>query len=465
MLPAALPQTPKLPFGKFKQWITDADGRVIIVHGVNMINKLPPYTLSSTGFGVADAQLLASAGINAVRVGVIYSAVEPAPGVYDDAYLADIAGTIDILAAHGILSLIDFHQDGWGPSFICEGFPEWATLTTAKDPVVEYPIRPVDSFPKLLLSDAAKAAFGNFWRNTPGPGGVPLQERFAAAWAYTVRFLNARNTPGILGWELLNEPWPGNVVDPVEAQALLTAFTQRIVDAIRNDAKDTDHMIWYEPWVMFDAGDPTNIGTIHDPTGRIGFAFHNYRKIDDDYGMVWNKALDHYQKSGNPLLATEFGAEQRDVPGQALILEKQMASADDSMMPVIYWTYWNRTPYQIVGETGPVSAPGMGIVYDPTQPLTAGNVWQEGLQALSRVYPQLIAGEPLSWTFNPYDRRFSFVYIATPQGITEIFVPSSHYIHPPTVTIAGEVAKWDLTDQVLRIWAGPKPTTVKVTIT
>jgi len=96
---------------------------VVIVHGVNMINKLPPYTLSATGFSNHDGELLASNGINAVRVGVIYSAVEPAPGLYVDQYLEDIKKTVEMLTSYGILSLIDFHQDGWGPSFIVRAFP------------------------------------------------------------------------------------------------------------------------------------------------------------------------------------------------------------------------------------------------------------------------------------------------------------------------------------------------------
>jgi hypothetical protein len=39
-----------------------------------------------------------------MRVGVIWAAVEPQPGSYDDTYLASIAQTVQTMAAHGILS-------------------------------------------------------------------------------------------------------------------------------------------------------------------------------------------------------------------------------------------------------------------------------------------------------------------------------------------------------------------------
>src|SRR4030088_2421106 len=78
---------PTPPLSHSGRWITDAAGRVVIVHGINMVYKLPPYYPAAAGFGDDDAVFLARIGFNAVRVGVIWEAVEPSPGVYDHAYL------------------------------------------------------------------------------------------------------------------------------------------------------------------------------------------------------------------------------------------------------------------------------------------------------------------------------------------------------------------------------------------
>ena len=42
---------PRPPLGHAGRWITDADGRVVILHGVNMVYKVPPYAPDAIGFG------------------------------------------------------------------------------------------------------------------------------------------------------------------------------------------------------------------------------------------------------------------------------------------------------------------------------------------------------------------------------------------------------------------------------
>src|SRR5207245_1404307 len=59
------------------RWFTDARGRVLIFHGVNMTMKVPPYQPSALGFGDDDAALLAREGFNTVRLGAILKAIEP----------------------------------------------------------------------------------------------------------------------------------------------------------------------------------------------------------------------------------------------------------------------------------------------------------------------------------------------------------------------------------------------------
>src|SRR6267378_3291106 len=92
---------PQPPFGHAGRFITDAKGRVFTSHGVNLVYKLAPYEPSVTGFGEDDAAFLAREGFNSVRLGVIYKAVEPQPGAYDDMYLAKIAETASLLEKHG----------------------------------------------------------------------------------------------------------------------------------------------------------------------------------------------------------------------------------------------------------------------------------------------------------------------------------------------------------------------------
>jgi len=215
-------------------------------------------------------------------------------------------------------------------------------------------------------------------------------------------------------------------------------------------------MIWYEPWVLFDWGIPTFIGTIEDSITppRIGFAFHNYIPYPQDipfreiYDLTWNNAIDHSNATGAALLATEFGADisTKEFPAAAAIQE-QMNSIDGKMLPAIYWAYWNRTPYDIVNPftKKPIPSAPMGIVDDLDAPRVPPNVNEASLLALTRPYPMFIAGTPVSWSFDPATKVFSFSYVPDPtlgNNVTEIFVPDLQYPNGFTSSTSGSGKSW-----------------------
>ena len=109
--------TVRAPLANRGRWITDARGRVVILHGLNMVYKQPPYEPRAIGFGADDAAFLRRNGFNTVRLGLIYKAVEPQPGDYDGAYIDKIRATERMLDRHRIFSLLDFHQDLYNEKF------------------------------------------------------------------------------------------------------------------------------------------------------------------------------------------------------------------------------------------------------------------------------------------------------------------------------------------------------------
>ena len=308
---------PALPLGHAGRWITDARGRVVVLHGLNMVYKRPPYAPDATGFGDDDAAFLAREGYDTVRVGVIYAAVEPSPGVYDDAYLDRIAGTVATLARHGIVSLLDFHQDMYNERFQGEGWPDWAVFDDG------LPAEPKRGFSQnYLVMPALQHAYDNFFANVTGPGGVGILDRYAAAWRHVAR--RFRGNRHVLGYDLLNEPWPGvawqDCVNPAgcpAADAKLAAFTATTLAAIRR--ADRRHLVFYEPYVLFDFGGGTSIGPFGD--ARAAFSFHSYclqaGSSDSNDGcdtadeLVFDHADAQAERTGDALLLTEFGATRR----------------------------------------------------------------------------------------------------------------------------------------------------------
>ncbi|MGH8978310.1 MAG: cellulase family glycosylhydrolase, partial [Acidimicrobiia bacterium] len=171
--------------------IVDADSREVLLRGVN-VNAFVDYwrygTFPTTfPFTEADARAIAGTGWNTVRLLISWSRVEPQPGHYDDAYLREVRSAVRMLAKEGVYSVIDLHQDAWGPSLaarpgeVCpagqepafgwDGAPAWATLDGGAARCTIAGIRE--------LSPAVRAAFAAFWSDAPGPDGVGIRTRYA----------------------------------------------------------------------------------------------------------------------------------------------------------------------------------------------------------------------------------------------------------------------------------------------
>jgi hypothetical protein len=63
--------------------LVDGRGRAVVLHGVNVVYKPAPYT---PDFTRADARRLRGWGMNAIRLGVSWRALEPTRGVIDGGY-------------------------------------------------------------------------------------------------------------------------------------------------------------------------------------------------------------------------------------------------------------------------------------------------------------------------------------------------------------------------------------------
>ena len=332
--------TPAAP-GHAGRWITDASGRVLIVHGINMVYKLPPYDPEAVGFGDDDAAFLVSIGFNAVRVGVIWKAVEPQPGVYDDAYLSHIAATVATLARHGILSLLDFHQDLFNERFQGEGAPDWAVQDGGLP-------NPALGFPgNYLANPALEHALDAFWANAAGPGGVGLQDRYAAAWAHVAaRFAG---NPDVLGYELLNEPFPGTQWEPCAGSGWLPGVrcrAGRVLPPRRRGGarrRPSRTLIWHEPNVLFDQSRVTSLGSLGDP--QSGFAFHDYCLSEAEHRARRRAAIPTTTRcsrarcptsptTGEALMETEFGATD-----DTAYLDDMVQRGDRYMVPWLEWAY------------------------------------------------------------------------------------------------------------------------------
>jgi endoglycosylceramidase len=445
-----------------------------VSHGVNLVYKLPPYEPSVTGFGEDDAAFLASEGFNSVRLGVIYKAVEPKPGVYDDNYLAQIAQTVTLLERHGIAPLLDFHQDMYNERFQGEGWPDWAVLDDG------LPAQPQAGFPgNYIVQPAVNRAFDNFWADAKGPGGVGIGTRYAQAWAHVGSRFAADK--GVLGYDLLNEPWPGSGWQqcanpagcPAFDQGTFAAFYTRTFSALRTT--DATHLAFYEPNVLFNDGADTQLPKFADK--QLAMSWHNYCLVGDVSGsgggggsgcnteelLPYQNADKRAKATGDPPLLTEFGATD-----DLETIRRVVSRADDFTMGWQYWAYCGCSDptTQGPGET-------QAIVKDPAKPPAGDNLKTAKLGVLVRPYPQVIAGTPKPWTFDETTKEFHFEYsTARAAGgsfpgrpLTEVFVPVRQYPAGYAVHVQGAAIASGRGAQILELQACPGAKDVKLTIT
>ena len=427
------------------RWLLDPDGRVLVLHGVNMVNKTGSHEPGATGFGADDAAFLAEHGFTTVRLGLIWKSVEPSPGEYDDAYLASVRETTELLAAEGIWTLLDFHQDMYNERFQGEGAPDWAVLDDG------LPAEPKLGFPyNYLAMPALNRAFDHFLDNDKGPGGVGLQDRYAQAWRHVAEFFQA--TPGVMGFDLFNELWPGTLWTtciPLGCPALdakLSAFSQRAADTIRTVDQQT--VVYYEPFVLMNSGAKTYVKV----TGNdLGFSFHDYCQFEplaaaglgleappcDVFdGLVWSNMEEHVTARQVTPLLTEFGATDN--------LPTIRTMVDRAAKHRTGWQYWHYCACDDPTTTGPGDK--QALVRDPQQPPTGSNVLTEKLLALAVPHPTAVAGTPTAYAFDRATGDFTLTYSTSKAAgggrfragsQTTIAVPDIHYPAGYTVSVTG----------------------------
>jgi endoglycosylceramidase len=204
-----------------------------MLHGVNVAesSKYPPFLPWQTR---DDVMALKALGFNSVRYLVTWEAVEPQPGQYDDAYLDRVAQRLAWCREAGLRVILDMHQDLYGRRYGGDGAPDWACL----DDGIPFELIPGAWF-MAYFSPAMMRLFDNFWTNQPGPGGVGIQDRFAAMWQHVAsRF---RDDPNVIGYDLLNEGWYGEyaaglipAIGEAAAQVLGPEIGLQILDLVNN---------------------------------------------------------------------------------------------------------------------------------------------------------------------------------------------------------------------------------------
>ena len=400
------------------RFVTDPDGRALVLHGVNVDGDAKGDGLPSITHEGA-LQLSAEYGFNHARYLIFWSQVEPDEGGYDDAYLDEVETWLDWLGEAGLKVVLDMHQDCWGASIYqlanddpdccgVNGAPVWATITDG-----EPHTQPEGFWSLCYISADVIRAFDNFWDHESHP---ELQDHYSAMWAHVAeRFADH---PAVIGYDIMNEPWEGSYVADQETfdTTLYHAFLQRVIDAIRT--ADSDGWVFYEPRAFGpNQAEPSWLPRLDDPRDgdpRLVYYPHfypfayetGYDPDSDSYIDRWQEyRAAEMEEHRAPVVVGEFSTLPFDSEDlRAAYFARMNAMLDQTTSG---WAFWDRGLLHATQDGGEL----------------------EVLDYLVRPYPRAIAGQPLEYGFDAETGVFTLTFEsrAKVDGVTEIFVPAARY--------------------------------------
>jgi len=332
--------------GHHGRWLTDRQGRVVILHGVQIDKFMPTQQVEGwIDLSPANVRFIGAEGFNAARVSMAFAGVEPQLGQYDDSYVARYLAFDRELAQARVYDLIDMMQGEYSTVVGGWGFTAWMTITNGAANNHE----PFAG--GYLTNPAENAAWDNLWSNTPAGDGVGLQDHYARGLHRLAQAF--AGAPALLGWEILNEPWPGSRWPACFSsagcppsgfdQTSLTSFYRRVIPVLRG--ADRRHLIAYEPSLLFDFGNPTRLGALADP--NLLFAFHNYC-LASAPGLPPNPALSASCATSENTTLNNAGNRARET-GDALLMDEWGNSTNLSLVNrvaqeadqhLVGWTVW-----------------------------------------------------------------------------------------------------------------------------
>ncbi|MFI6445101.1 cellulase family glycosylhydrolase [Kitasatospora sp. NPDC050543] len=404
---------------------TTADGRVLLTDDHGRTLHLRGFNLDKYAEATeADVRSIADRGFTLIRVAVSWTRLEPERGRYDQGELRRLHRVMDWADRYGLLALIDFHQDVYGPKFGGgdRGIPLWAT----RDEGLPFHPDPDDWFAGYF-QPAVQTAFRHLYDD----GDLRRwQSEF-----YTRIALELRGHRSLLGYDLFNEPFGPIDGDPADPAVLIASSAalergrladmyRRLIRAVRQ--VDTRSWLFVEPTVLVGLGVPTALPAFADPragAARLGYAPHFYDTAVES-GADWDPAGGFVEKytaaiTGYrlPLLVGEWGPPDSRRPGNTELVRRQVAAMNGFASGWTMW-YWCKGTggYCALGPDGR-PAPGDEPAFGP--------------------YPRALAGLPGTVEQGAAAGRYTLTFTTDGSArATELVLPAAAYPAGARVTVS-----------------------------
>ncbi|GKT34662.1 hypothetical protein ADUPG1_007974 [Aduncisulcus paluster] len=418
-------------------------------HGVNVVYKVDPF-YPSTGefdpqlsFNADDIAFLKTHGFNLVRLGVQFDGTFPTCSFSepDEDYLDTMLGIVQDLAQAGIYTIIDMHQDLFSKWFCGEGFPPclfpsdwWNADKPFPEPYEDDLDRDSDGFPThdscleyefgmyyptVEQGKAWECLYNNcnpfqetaFGGTSDSTLGTTVQDLLLRHWSVVKDKFESEEY--VFGWELVNEPWLGDIYAHPEwalegwksDEANLTPLYHNIISS---SLAGTGHLVLYESTVSnylkvgfpeggfpddLPYGSQQNILSVHDYCALVNSNMDPlYQWICDAWDevlIVDQREIDVANLGLGGMILTEFGAIVDEDDSAIEDLQHILSDYERHMLSFCYWQF--KTYNDVTTAAGSGSE---GFWSED------GTLFEKKLKALARPYPMEVEGELISFSFD-----------------------------------------------------------------
>ena len=422
----------------------DEHGRRVILRGINTGGRSKwapflPFPIDPEA-GVDEVRAAADVfygrlvdwGLDTVRMPLSWEALEPAEGAYDGRYLDRYEAMVDAAWAHGLRVIVDFHQDVYASPYCGDGFPLW----TLEDPDPGPARRDCPQwFLGYVNNTGVRAAFDHLWADDTG-----VQTQLFAMWAEVAGRLASH--PGVVGFELINEPGWGTAADVgAWKRDVLAPFYAALAAELRALAPDA--LILYDnPGIdalgvaAIEHARPQGEGFVYAPHLYDSGLINGLPWTGADPTPVLEDMVSFARGEGLPLLLGEFGVAQGAAGGEAW-MTLIMAAIDASGTSATLWEYsqneepWNAEDLSVVDASGEPRA---------------------GLDRYVRPWLRAVAGDDASFAWDPALGRFEASWTAG-DGVTEVVLPPRRFTGGlEALSVTGDGACHSLDLAAGRLW-------------
>jgi endoglycosylceramidase len=404
----------------------DACGRFRVFRGTNVVSKSAPYyppSVFSPGGWTAsptDAALWRSLGWNGLRLGHMWSGAVPAArGVVNTTYTGLLANLSSALyTGYGVYTLVDKHQDVFSLSTCGDGAPQWLGAEYTTGATAGFPAPLGLGFQTLYTTEKGWADAGDFWAGVIAAyGASPARGR------------------SILAYELLNEPWAGDVLaDPlnilpsVADATLLQPYAFNVTARVRAAeaaAGLQPHVMSVEP-VTWDEFVPAGFTALPGAADGLAALSHHYYSVPDIVGSAWEvaaRAADA-RRLGAAGILSEFDIDLLspvEAPYTNLDLRATLDAVDAVRHSYFGWAYasiWNNSQIHV-----------------------------PAVREMARPFPAAVAaaaGTNVSYVFNATAPAWTLEYThdaavgaAAP---TEVYLPTGLWFSPASAMVVSVVS-------------------------